>query len=216
MLSRQKYRISKAFRLTVSGSTVSFEVDPDTTVADASVTFNGYLAEYNAEQYDKSMKRMDTLGFKPIEEYGNGSEYYLEDRSVKVSDGQTLYVLWQKPAQVRAFVQPPEIGTEITFVNNYNAGGGSASPTSSPAPSISVYGNATLFRSPYHEETDGFWCDNAQGDWQYGQPYGGFFTGTVAENETYYATFQLDPDFGYYFDETTAANIKVNNGVSRK
>ena len=198
---------------TVSGSTVSFEVDPDTTVDDASTTFNGYLAEYNAEPYDKSMKRMDSLGLKPIEEYAEGSEFYHEDRSGKVTDGMTLYVLWQKPAKVRAVVQPPKPGTEITFVNNYNAGGGNASPTSSPAPSIYVYGNAVLFRSPFHEYTDGFWCDNAEGNWVYGYPYSGFFTGTVAENETYYARFELESDFGYYIDETSVDNIIVNNGV---
>ena len=197
----------------VRGSTVSFEVDPDSTVAEAEADFKAVLAECAPNLYDKSMKRMDNLGLKPIEEYSDRSELNLEDKSEKVSDGQTLYVLWQKPAQVRAFVQPPEIGTEITFVNNYAAGGGNASPTSSPAPSIYVYGNAVLFRSPFHEYTDGFWCDNAEGNWVYGYPYSGFFTGTVAENETYYARFELESDFGYYIDETSVDNIIVNNGV---
>ena len=198
---------------TVSGSTVSFEVDASATVFDVESDFTDSLFEYAPDPHDKSMKRMDSLGLNPIEEYSDGNEYTSEDTSGNVTDGMTFYILWQKPASVRAVVKSPEIGSEITFVNNYAAGGGNASPTSSPAPSIYVYGNATLFRSPFHEYTDGFWCDNAEGNWVYGYPYSGFFTGTVAENETYYARFELESDFGYYIDETSVDNIIVNDGV---
>ena len=198
---------------TVSGSTVSFEVDASATVFDVESNFTDSLLEYAPDPHDKSMKRMDSLGLNPIEEYSDGNEYASEDISGNVTDGMTFYILWQKPASVRAVVKSPEIGSEITFVNNYAAGGGNASPTSSPAPSIYIYGNAVLFRSPFHEYTDGFWCDNAEGNWVYGYPYSGFFTGTVAENETYYARFELESDFGYYIDETSVDNIIVNNGV---
>ena len=198
---------------TVSGSTVSFEVDASATVFDVESDFTESLFEYAPDPHDKSMKRMDSLGLNPIEEYSDGNEYASEEVSGNVTDGMTFYILWQKPASVRAVVKSPEIGSEITFVNNYAAGGGNASPTSSPAPSIYVYGNAVLFRSPFHEYTDGFWCDNAEGNWVYGYPYSGFFTGTVAENETYYARFELESDFGYYIDKTSVDNIIVNNGV---
>ena len=198
---------------TSNGAVVSFQVDEGTTVYEAKNIFRSSFYTIAAEQNDKGQKRMSLLGLSPISDYSDSNSPYSEDGSAAVTDGQKLYVLWEQPAVVNVTVEPPVCGTEITFVNNYAAGGGNASPTSSPAPVITVTGDATLFRSPFHEGTDGFWCDNAQGDYDYGTPYGGFFTGTIRGGAIYYSTFYLEADFGYFLDSTS---ITVNDGVPFK
>ena len=196
---------------TLNGAVVSLAAYSHMCIGD--VAGQVFEAVYEKDIFnDGGEKLMPGLGCTPLSAYTSESDLS-EERSIGVTNNMVLYALWQQPAEVNVTVEVPAIGTEIIFVNDYNAGGGNASPTSSPAPEITVEGNAALFRSPYHDNTDGFWCDNAQGEWQYGYPYSGFFTGTVEEGGKYYACFTLTPDFGYFVDETTADHITVNGGV---
>lgn len=166
------------------------------------------------EYFYDGTERMDSyvLGLKPMEKYAGPAELRAEVNAYDApyTDGTVWYMLWDKPAQdVSVYVEPPVCGLEIRKINDYAAGGGNASPTSDHAPVIRVSGSAELFRSPYHANTDGFWCDNAEGDWTYRTPYNGFYEGAVEAGSTYYATMEIQPAFGYYLKSVQAENGEV-------
>lgn len=166
--------------------------------------------------YKHAGEQYDGIGLKPLSAYADRDEYLDEQNShweTAVNNGDTFYVHWKTPVEnVVVTIEPPVCGTEVHFINEYAAGGGNSSPTTSPAPSITVTGDAYLFLSPFNGYTDGYWTDNEYGG-SFSYPYDGYLNATIEGGESYFAAFQLSANFGLYIDNDPSDAIKINGAA---
>ena len=178
-----------------------------------------YANELLSVLYENNGEQFYNFGLSPLPDYADEDAYDDERdhywETAFDEDNDTLYVQWKQPAKsITVTIVPPVCGTEVSFVNNYAAGGGASSPTTSPAPEITVTGDATLFRSPFHENTDGYWTTRVQGGTSMAN-YEGYLEGVIAGGQSYYAAFQLVVDFGLYIADTTTILANGADLVSR-
>ena len=200
--------------------TVSVESETVLNATDSISTLlynSGIMESLGETQIDNGEKFYGT-GLKPLTDYADRDEYLAEMNShweTEIHTGDTIYIHWQQPAQsVNVTIVPPVCGTEVQFINEYAAGGGNSSPTTSPAPQITVSGDAMLWTSPYHAYTDGYWTDNLYGGSFY-YPYEGYLTTTFEGGESYYAAFQLEPNFGLFLNDSTEVLINGQAPANR-
>ena len=178
------------------------------------------LLDFSDQLFLHNGEDLYDVGLKPLCDYDGKEDYdrenYTLSDTITVNDNDTLFVCWRKPARnVSVTIAAPVCGTEVQFVNHYAAGGGNASPTTSPAPEITVTGDAVLFRSPYHDRTDGYWTDNINGG-SYDSNYTGYLNGvTFYGGNSYLAAFELEAAFGYYLSDSTEVLVNGSKPLNR-
>ena len=95
-------------------------------------------------------------------------------------------------------ITPPTVGTEIKLINK-----GQATQRSDPGVAATVTGNAVF-------DTD------SAADWKDSE-YNDYYIGTVEANQTCYARFYLNANYGYYFpsgDDYIVDSVTVTNDSS--
>ena len=212
----------------------SLETESDGTVVPVTVTVDSntisnvisvvralvYENELWSVLYENNGEQFYNFGLSPLPDYADEDAYRAERNhyweTAFDEDSDTLYVQWKQPAKsITVTIVPPVCGTEVQFVNHYAAGGGNASPTTSPAPEITVTGDAVLFRSPYHERTDGYWTDNINGG-SYDSNYTGYLNNvTFYGGNSYLAAFELEAAFGYYLSDSTEVLVNGSKPLNR-
>ena len=183
---------------TVSGTTLTYDVEEGVTIGDAKEIFTD-LADFSPSAIDNGELFTDILALNPASHYASLEELNAEnaqwDGETVPEEGITFYVQWEQPAgAVTVLVSAPEPGTEITVSGN--------EPTrrTDPQVSVSVTGNASL--------------DTYSGaNWWTGYD-GTYYSGTVAAGQECYGRFYLRPNYGYYFAYNGETGPVVADGVS--
>ena len=166
---------------------------------------SAYYTEHDAEfpLIDNGKYFMGNLARKQASLYASLSEVNSEaaqyDFQKIPEEGITYYAQWAQPVgDVTVTITPPAVGTEIKLINK-----GQATQRSDPGVAATVTGNAVF---------DTY----SAADWKDSE-YNDYYIGTVEANQTCYARFYLNANYGYYFpsgDDYIVDSVTVTNDSS--